>query len=128
MYVAYFLIFFGVSCLIGSWTHLVITAIYQMSVHWLILSEERWCQDKYGRAFIDYRLQVRRYFSSSQWEGRDPMLSNPSRFFALQIPTVERLHSRLGVLERRISRAGKEKHSMLGFFQRPFRGVRKMNP
>lgn len=62
MYIAYFLIFLGVSSLIGSWIHLVITGVYQISAHWLILSEERWCQENYGQAFSDYRQKVRRYF------------------------------------------------------------------
>jgi protein-S-isoprenylcysteine O-methyltransferase Ste14 len=62
IYIAYFLILFGVACLIGSWTHLVLTVIYQVSTHWLILSEERWCERKFGQAFIDYRKKVHRYF------------------------------------------------------------------
>jgi protein-S-isoprenylcysteine O-methyltransferase Ste14 len=61
MYIGYFLIFFGVALLIGSWTHLIMTLIYQISVHFLVLSEERWCVKSFGKDYIDYYNKVARY-------------------------------------------------------------------
>jgi len=61
MYVGYFLIFIGVALLIGSWFHLFVALIYQVAVHFLILSEERWCEATFGTVFTEYRRKVRRY-------------------------------------------------------------------
>lgn len=62
IYMGYFLIFIGVALLIGSWFHLALTLVYQVAVHYLILSEERWCQTTYGQPYLQYLKQVRRYF------------------------------------------------------------------
>lgn len=62
IYLGYFFIFIGVSLLIGSWFHLALTLVYQVAVHFLILSEERWCQVTFGEQFLVYRQKVRRYF------------------------------------------------------------------
>lgn len=62
IYLGYFLIFIGVALLIGSWFHLVLTLVYQVAVHDLILSEERWCQVTYGQPYLQYLKRVRRYF------------------------------------------------------------------
>lgn len=61
MYVGYFLIFIGVSFLIGSYVYLVITLIYQATVHFLILAEERWCRDIFGTEYVEYCRKVPRY-------------------------------------------------------------------
>lgn len=61
IYVGYFLIFVGAALLIGSWFHLVLTLVYQVAVHFLILSEERWCQVTFGKSYLDYQHKVRRY-------------------------------------------------------------------
>ena len=60
--VGYLLIFLGTALLISSWFHLALTIIYQISVHWLILSEERWCLENFGKEFQDYLDRVPRYF------------------------------------------------------------------
>ena len=65
MVIGYFLIFIGMSLLIGSWFHLVLTIIYQVAVHWLILSEERWCLARYGETYKDYQDKTPRYFKMS---------------------------------------------------------------
>ena len=36
--------------------------IYQTAAHWIILSEERWCLEKFGKSYQDYQDKVRRYF------------------------------------------------------------------
>lgn len=61
IYIGYFLIFVGVSLLIGSWFHLALTLIYQAAVHLLILSEEHWCQATFGAQYQEYQRKVRRY-------------------------------------------------------------------
>jgi protein-S-isoprenylcysteine O-methyltransferase Ste14 len=62
IYVGYFLIFIGVALLIGSWFHLALTLVYQAAVHFLILSEERWCLGTFGKQYLEYQRKVRRYF------------------------------------------------------------------
>lgn len=61
IYIGYFLIFIGVSLLISSWFHLVLTLVYQVAVHFLILSEERWCLEVFGEEYLGYQRKVRRY-------------------------------------------------------------------
>jgi protein-S-isoprenylcysteine O-methyltransferase Ste14 len=61
MYVAFFFYFLGVCMLTRSWILLVILVIFQISVHFLITSEERWCREKFGEPYEEYMLKVRRY-------------------------------------------------------------------
>ena len=61
MYVAFFLYFLGCSFLIDSWVYLTVLVIFQISVHFLILSEERWCIKEFGEEYRKYMKQVRRY-------------------------------------------------------------------
>jgi protein-S-isoprenylcysteine O-methyltransferase Ste14 len=61
MYVAYFIYFIGCCILTGSWLLLVVLIIFQISVHFLILSEERWCIDQFGETYRAYIENVRRY-------------------------------------------------------------------
>jgi len=61
MYVAFFLCFFGISLIINSWLYFLVLLIFQISVHFLILGEERWCCQEYGREYEDYCQRVRRY-------------------------------------------------------------------
>jgi len=62
MCVGYFFVFLGASLLISSWFHLTLTAIYQLTVHWLILSEERWCLEHFSESYQEYYANVSRYF------------------------------------------------------------------
>jgi len=59
--VGYFLVYTGTSLLIGSWFHLGLTVIYQIAVHFLILSEERWCLKSYGAQYQSYLADTPRY-------------------------------------------------------------------
>jgi protein-S-isoprenylcysteine O-methyltransferase Ste14 len=61
IYVGYFLIYIGVGLLIGSWCYLMLAVIYQFGCHFVILSEERWCEEMYGQKFLNYKQKVRRY-------------------------------------------------------------------
>jgi len=61
MYVAYFIYFLGCVLLTRSWVLLLLLIIFQISVHWIILSEERWCIREFGEEYIKYMNKVRRY-------------------------------------------------------------------
>lgn len=61
MYVAYFIYFLGCVLLTRSLILLVVLLIFQISAHWIILSEERWCIEKFGQVYVNYMNKVRRY-------------------------------------------------------------------
>lgn len=61
MYVAYFIYFLGCVLLTQSFILSAILIVFQISAHWIILSEERWCINKFGEEYINYMNQVRRY-------------------------------------------------------------------
>ncbi len=61
MYVAYFIYFLGCILLTQSFILLTILIVFQISAHWIILSEERWCVKKFGEEYINYMNKVRRY-------------------------------------------------------------------
>jgi protein-S-isoprenylcysteine O-methyltransferase Ste14 len=61
MYVAYFIYFLGCVLLTHSFVLLVILFIFQISAHWIIRSEERWCVKKFGDEYINYMNKVKRY-------------------------------------------------------------------
>jgi protein-S-isoprenylcysteine O-methyltransferase Ste14 len=62
MYVAYFIYFLGCVLLTQSLILFTILLVFQISAHWIILSEERWCVKKFGEEYIKYMNKVRRYF------------------------------------------------------------------
>lgn len=61
MYVAYFIYFLGCVLLTQSLLLLAILMVFQISAHWIITSEERWCIKKFGEEYKDYMKKVRRY-------------------------------------------------------------------
>lgn len=61
MYVAYFIYFLGCVLLTQSLLLFVILIVFQISAHWIILSEERWCIEKFGEEYKSYMKEVRRY-------------------------------------------------------------------
>lgn len=61
MYMAYFIYFLGCVLLTRSLLLLAILMVFQISSHWIILSEERWCIKKFGEEYKDYMNRVRRY-------------------------------------------------------------------
>lgn len=62
MYVAYFLFFLGSVLLTQSLPLLFLLLIFQISAHWIIRSEERWCAKQFGAPYLQYMEEVRRYF------------------------------------------------------------------
>lgn len=61
MYVGYFVYFLGCACLTTSWLFFVVLVIFQISTHWLIRAEERWCLQQFGDSYQSYMKKVRRY-------------------------------------------------------------------
>lgn len=61
MYVSYFLYFTGVAALAKSPVLLGLVIMLQVSTHWIILSEERWCIEPFGDDYKSYMQRVRRY-------------------------------------------------------------------
>jgi protein-S-isoprenylcysteine O-methyltransferase Ste14 len=61
MYMAYFIYFLGCVLLTQSLLLLAILTVFQISAHWIILSEERWCLKKFGEEYKNYMNKVRRY-------------------------------------------------------------------
>lgn len=61
MYIGYFIYFIGCSLLTKSFLLFIFTLIFQISSHWIILSEERYCIKIYGEEYINYMKEVRRY-------------------------------------------------------------------
>ncbi len=61
MYVAYFVYFVGCALLTQSMVLLGTVIAFQVSAHWIILSEERWCLERFGEEYQRYSKKVRRY-------------------------------------------------------------------
>ncbi|WP_018751047.1 methyltransferase family protein [Paenibacillus sanguinis] len=61
MYIAYFIYFLGCALLTQSFLLFVIVMVFQISGHWIILAEERWCLQKFGQQYKHYMSKVRRY-------------------------------------------------------------------
>lgn len=61
MYMAYFIYFLGCALLTHSWILLVLLIVFQISAHWIIVSEERWCLKKFGEEYMRYMNKVGRY-------------------------------------------------------------------
>ncbi len=61
MYIAYFLCCLGMAPLSHSWIMAGIAAALQISGHWVILAEERWCLTRFGDAYARYMQEVPRY-------------------------------------------------------------------
>jgi len=61
MYVSYFLVFLGCALLTRSPLLLAAVLAFQVSAHWIILAEERWCREVFGAPYQNYMNRVRRY-------------------------------------------------------------------
>lgn len=61
MYIGYFLYFLGCAVLAHSTVMYIILLIFQVSAHFVILSEERWCLKEFGEEYQNYMEKVRRY-------------------------------------------------------------------
>ena len=61
MYVSYFVYFAGCVLLTRSRLLAALVLLFQLSEHWIILAEERWCREQFGAPYEAYRKRVRRY-------------------------------------------------------------------
>ncbi len=61
MYIGYFIYFSGCVLLTHSILLLISLLVFQISAHWIILSEERWCVSKFGTEYLNYMNKVKRY-------------------------------------------------------------------
>ena len=61
MYAAYFIVFLGCAALTSSWIFLALLTVFQVSAHFIIRAEERWCLRQFGDAYASYMQEVRRY-------------------------------------------------------------------
>lgn len=62
MYVAYFIFFLGCVLLTQSLLLFGFVLVFQITAHWIIRAEERWCIRQFGNAYLQYMKNVRRYF------------------------------------------------------------------
>lgn len=62
MYISYFICMIAWVLLTKSIVLLIIVIIYQISTHSIIISEERWCLEKFGDEYKEYMSRVGRYF------------------------------------------------------------------
>ena len=62
MYLSYFICMLSWVLLTKSIVLLIIVIIYQISTHSIIISEERWCLEKFGDEYKEYMARVGRYF------------------------------------------------------------------
>lgn len=61
MYAAYFVFFTGCALLTRSPALFGLVLVFQISAHWIIRAEERWCAGQFGEAYLQYMKRVRRY-------------------------------------------------------------------
>lgn len=61
IYVSYFIYFLGCVLLTRSFILFALVIVFQISAHWIILSEERWCVKEFGEEYINYMEKVKRY-------------------------------------------------------------------
>lgn len=61
MYLGYLLFFLGCTVITQSVYLFCCLFLFQMSTHFIILSEERWCEKKFGMEYNEYKKKVRRY-------------------------------------------------------------------
>ena len=64
MYVAYFICFAGMAFLTRSGILLGLVILFQISAHWIILAEERWCIRKFGDRYREYMIPGAKGLSS----------------------------------------------------------------
>ena len=61
MYLSYFIYFVGCVLLTQSCLLCGFVLLFQITSHWIILSEERWCIETFGETYRQYMKKVRRY-------------------------------------------------------------------
>ena len=61
MYLSYLICFLGMALLTQSMFLFSAVILFQISAHWIILAEERWCSQTFGDLYEQYKRSVTRY-------------------------------------------------------------------
>lgn len=61
MYLSYFVFFTSCALLTQSWILYLMVLVFQITSHWIILAEERWCIEQFKDTYVEYMKQVHRY-------------------------------------------------------------------
>ena len=61
MYLSYLIYFLGCVLLTQSLLLFGFVLLFQLTTHWIILAEERWCVHKFKDKYLQYMKNVRRY-------------------------------------------------------------------
>ena len=71
MYFFGFLIYIGVNVACAYWLFLLLTVALMILIHVSVVSEERWCLEKYGDAYQEYMDRIPRWIGIPKSEKRD---------------------------------------------------------
>ena len=71
MYLGMFLVFIGIGIACVSWLFLLLTGASMILIHVSVVSEERWCLEKYGDAYREYMDRIPRWIGIPKSEKRD---------------------------------------------------------
>jgi len=62
MYVGLAIVYLGITCLIGNWWNIILFPLLLLVVQeYIIKSEEKYLERRYGQVYLDYKLRVRRW-------------------------------------------------------------------
>jgi len=64
IYLGMFLIFIGTGIACASWVFLLLTMVLIMLIHISVVSEERWCLEKYGDEYREYMNRTPRWIGT----------------------------------------------------------------
>ena len=70
MYLGTFLFFGGTGIACLSWVFLILTGVFIVLLHVVVVSEERSCLQKYGNAYHEYMNQIPRWIGLSKRENK----------------------------------------------------------
>ena len=71
IYLGTFLIFIGIGIACASWLFLLLIAVFIVLYDVLIAPEERWCLEKYGDEYLEYRNRTPKWIGIPKSEKRD---------------------------------------------------------
>ena len=62
MYVGLAIVYLGISCLIGNWWNIILFPLLLFIVQeYIIKSEEKYLERRFGQVYLDYKSKVRRW-------------------------------------------------------------------
>jgi len=66
-----FLTFIGMGIACISWIFLLLAIVFMILMNTVVISEERWCLEKYGDAYREYMNRTTRWIGIPKSEKRD---------------------------------------------------------